>query len=124
MTAPLVARLTAVLTGVWLMFAPWALGYGDPAATNDRVVGPIAGALAFVACWDVLTALRWTTIPCGAWLMLAPAVLGYDAAAAWVSSIAAGALFVATAFVGEDVRDRFGGGWRSVRPSAWTTPAR
>ena len=51
---------------------PVVLDYGDPAATNDRVVGPIAGALAFVACWDVLMALRWPTIPCGAWLVAAP----------------------------------------------------
>lgn len=121
MTAALLARLATVLTGVWLMFAPWALDYGDPAATNDRIVGPIAGALAFVACWDVLMAFRWATLPCGAWLVLAPVAMGYDDAPAWVSSIASGVLIVATAFVGEDVRDRFGGGWRSVRPGAWTT---
>lgn len=121
MTAALAARVTAVLTGVWLMFAPWVLDYGDPAATNDRVVGPIAGALAFVACWDILMALRWPTIPCGAWLVAAPVLLGYDDAGAWVSSIASGAVVVATAFVGEDARERFGGGWHSVRPRAWTT---
>ena len=121
MTAALTARIAAVLTGVWLMFASWVLDYGDPAATNDRVVGPIAGALAFVACWDILMALRWPTIPCGAWLVAAPVLLGYDDAGAWVSSVATGAVFVATAFVGEDARERYGGGWRSVRPRAWTT---
>lgn len=122
MTAALVARLAAVATGVWLMVAPWALGYGDPMATSDRVVGPIAGALAFVACWAVVAPLRWGTIPGGAWLVLAPAVLGVGEPAAWVSSVASGVVFVATAFVGEDVREQFGGGWRTVRPSAFRTP--
>lgn len=122
MTTALAARLVAVATGVWLMFAPWLLDYGNPAADNDRIVGPIAGALAFSACWDILMAMRWATVPCGAWLIAAPLVLGYDDGLAWVSSIASGVVFIATAFVGHDVRDRFGGGWRSVRPKAWTTP--
>jgi hypothetical protein len=122
MTGTLAARLAAVATGVWLMFAPWVLDYGDPAATNDRIVGPIAGAFAFVACWDVMMAMRWATLPCGAWMILAAPILGYGDVLAWVSTVASGIVFVATAFVGEDVRDRFGGGWRSVRPSAWTAP--
>ena len=121
MSAAIIARLVAVATGVWLMFAPWALDYGGLAADNDRIVGPIAGSFAFVACWDVLMAMRWATVPFGAWLVLAPLVLGYDDPLAWVSSVASGIVFIGTAFVGYDVREKFGGGWRSVRPSAWTT---
>lgn len=124
MKPALAARLAAVATGVWLMFAPWLLDYGDPAATNDRIIGPIAGSLAFVASWDVLMPMRWPTLPCGAWLILAPLVLGYDEPLAWLSSIAAGIVFAATAFVGEDLRHQFGGGWRSIRPKAWTSPSR
>ena len=120
MTRALAARLVAVATGVWLMFAPWILDYANPAADNDRIVGPIAGAVAFVACWAVMMPLRWATIPCGVWLVVAPAILGYDDATAWVSSVASGVVFVATAFVGRDLRSQFGGGWRSVRPRAWT----
>lgn len=113
------ARLAAVAAGVWLMFAPAILDYSDPARSNDRIIGPIAGALAFVACWQVVTAVRWATVPFGGWLVIAPAVLGYDDVGAWCSSIAAGLLITLTAFVGDDVSDQFGGGWRSVRPSAW-----
>jgi hypothetical protein len=119
MKAGLVARLTAVAVAVWLMAAPAVLGYGDPAQSNDRIVGPIAGAFAFVACWEILMAMRWPTVPLGAWLVLAPVALGYDAAEAWISSMICGTLIVATAFVGHDVSDDFGGGWRSVRPSRW-----
>lgn len=120
--ASMAARLVAVATGVWLMFAPWVLGYHDPAATNDRIIGPIAAAFAFVACWGVLSAMRWATLPCGAWLVTAPLTLGYDDATAWASSIVSGLVIVTTALVGTDLSDRFGGGWRSVRPSAWTSP--
>lgn len=119
MRSDLAARIVAVGVGVWLMFASAVFDYGDPAMSNERIIGPIAGAFAFVACWEVLMAMRWATLPFGVWLVVAPAVLGYDSVAAWVSSIASGALVVGTAFVGEDVSDRFGGGWRSVRPAAW-----
>lgn len=122
MTPALAARLVAVATGVWLMFAPWLLDYGDPAATNDRIVGPIAGSFAFVAAWEVLMPMRWATLPCGVWLVAAPIVLTYDDPLAWVSSIAAGLVFAGTAFVGEDLREQFGGGWRSIRPRAWSAP--
>lgn len=122
MSSWLVARVVAVATGVWLMFAPWLLDYGDPAATNDRIIGPIAGSFAFVACWEVLMPMRWPTVPCGAWLVAAPLVLGYGDPLAWISSVVAGSVFVLTAFVGADLRHEFGGGWRSVRPKAWTSP--
>lgn len=116
MSRALAARLVAVATGVWLMCSPWLLDYGDPAATSDRIVGPIAGSFAFVACWEVLTAMRWPTLPCGLWLIVAPLILSYDDPLAWVSSIASGLVLAGTAFVGDDVRTKFGGGWRTLRP--------
>lgn len=119
MRTDLIARIVAVAAGVWLMAAPAVLDYGDPAQTNDRIVGPIAGAFAFVACWEVLIAMRWPTLPLGMWLVAAPLVLTYDETGAWISSIASGVVIVATAFVGRDVTEDFGGGWRSVRPKAW-----
>lgn len=122
MSTALVARIIAVLTGVWLMFAPAVLDYTGAAETNDRIIGPIAGSFAFVACWDVLVAMRWPTVPLGAWLVVAPLLLGYADAGAWISSMVSGAVFVVTGLRGREGDDeRFGGGWRSVRPSAWRT---
>jgi hypothetical protein len=119
----LIARILVVAVAVWLMAAPSVLGYGDPARTNDRIIGPIAGAFAFVACWQILMAMRWPTLPLGLWLVVAPLALDYDSTASWVSSIASGVVIAAAAFVGRDVRDEFGGGWRSVRPKAWRVGA-
>lgn len=119
MRTDVIARITTVAVAVWLMAAPAVLGYGDPAQSNDRIVGPIAGAFAFVACWEILMAMRWPTVPLGAWLVLAPVALGYGATEAWISSIISGLLIVSAAFVGHDVTGDFGGGWRSVRPRNW-----
>jgi hypothetical protein len=122
MRTDLLARIVAVAAGVWLMAAPAVLGYGGAAETNDRIVGPIAASFAFVACWEVVGALRWPTVPLGAWLVAAPAVLGYGDAGAWTSSIAAGLVIVGTGLVGRDATDKFDGGWRSVRPRSWHSP--
>ena len=123
MRTDVLARLAAVVAGIWLMAAPAVLGYGGTAADNDRIIGPIAGAFAFVACWEILMAMRWATVPFGVWLLVAPFVLGYDDTAAMISSVASGLVIVATAPVGGDVREQFDGGWRSVRPRAWQQPA-
>ena len=113
----MIARLVGVAVGAWLMFAPAVLDYEGVAATNDRIIGPISGSIAFVALWAVLRPFRWLLIGCGAWLVLAPLVLTYDSGAAIVSSLAAGLVLAATAPFGS-TDERFGGGWRTV----WASP--
>lgn len=118
----MIARLLAVGAGVWLMFSPAVLDYGDPAAASDRIAGPIAASFAFVALWEIARALRWCTVPVGAWLVVAPLVLSSPADAA-VSSTATGLVLVATAWFGGDIEHRFGGGWTTVMPGGgrWRT---
>lgn len=113
----MIARIVCVVAGVWLMFAPAVLGYGDPAAANDRIFGPIGAALAFVATWEVVRPLRWGTLPVGVWLVVAPFLLGYDAGTAMVSSIAAGMVMGVAAFLGGQTRQEYGGGWKVLLPS-------
>jgi hypothetical protein len=113
------AQVVSALLGVWLMAAPAALGYGDPARTNDRIVGPIVASLAVVAIWEVTRGLRWVNVVCAAWLLVAPWVLGEGTTAA-VNSVAVGSLLLALAFVGGSRRQRFGGGWASL----WREPER
>lgn len=117
------ARLAALAAAIWLMAAPAVLEYDGAAAANDRIVGPIAGSFAFVACWEVLMAMRWPTLPLGLWLLVAPIVFGYPESAMWVSSMVSGLVIAAAAFVGHDTRSEFDGGWSSVRPSAWRLDA-
>jgi hypothetical protein len=110
----LIARIGAVAAGVWLMFAPAVLAYGDPAAANDRIFGPLGASLAFVAIWEVTRPLRWATLPVGVWLLAAPFVLGYDHTGALISSIAAGVVMAGTAPLGGEITDQHGGGWSAL----------
>lgn len=109
MSPRIIARLATVAVGIWLEASSAVLSYGGPAADVDRILGPVAGGLAFVAIWAIAHPLRWATVPVGALLVVAPA-LGYPAAAA-VSSVLSGLAIVALAFVGGDPDGAFGGGW-------------
>jgi hypothetical protein len=111
-----IARLVAVIAGLWLMFAPAVLDYGDPAQSNDRIFGPIAAAASFVALWEIARALRWATLPIGIWLIVSPWVLGYDTGAATTSTIGVGIVLTVTTFFGAEVSSRFDGGWMTVMP--------
>lgn len=108
----ILARSAAVVIGIWLMVAPAVLGYGSPAADVDRILGPVAGGIAFVAIWAVAHPIRWATVPAGALLVAAP-VLGYPLEAA-VSSILSGLAIIALAFVGGDPSGSYGGGWQAI----------
>lgn len=123
MSPALGARLATIAVGCWLMAAPAVLEYtGTSMADSDRIVGPIAGSLALVACWAVLDALRWGTLPCGAWAIVAPWLLSADVGA-MLSSMLAGVIMVVLAPIGRAGPEEFGGGWRSVRPAAWRVPS-
>ncbi|MCO8126828.1 hypothetical protein NHL50_06385 [Acidimicrobiia bacterium EGI L10123] len=112
MSTRILARSAAVLIGIWLEAASAVLGYGTPAANVDRVLGPVAGGIAFVAIWAVAHPIRWATVPAGALLVLAP-VLGYPLEAA-VSSVLSGLAIIALAFVGGDPSGDYGGGWQAL----------
>ncbi|MGX7826615.1 SPW repeat domain-containing protein [Actinokineospora sp. 24-640] len=72
----------ALLAGVWVVIAPFALGYADAGAFafwNDVLVG---AAIALVALPRVLRTRRapWLSVVnvvLGAWLVLAPFLVGY-----------------------------------------------
>jgi hypothetical protein len=113
----MIAQIVAVAAGIWLVASPAVLGYGDSAAANDRIFGPIGASFAFVAIWEVVRSLRWATLPVGLWLILAPFVLGYPDVAAVVSSVLVGLVFSVTAFLGKETRQVYGGGWTTLRPS-------
>lgn len=108
----ILARSAVVVIGIWLMVAPAVLGYGSTAADVDRILGPVAGGIAFVAIWAVAHPIRWATVPAGALLVVAP-VLGYPLEAA-VSSILSGLAIIALAFVGGDPSGSYGGGWQAI----------
>lgn len=111
-----IARMVALVAGVWLMFSPAVLRYGDPAAANDRIFGPIAASIASVAIFEVVRPLRWLTLPVGVWLIIAPFLLNYTDSASVVSSVVAGVVIAVSALLGGETNQLYGGGWRTLLP--------
>jgi hypothetical protein len=70
-----------IIAGIYLIVAPFILGYGSltRAVTNDVVVGilvVILGAISLVAMRS--SAPRWLNAVLGAWLILSAFILGYS----------------------------------------------
>ncbi|MFC5381666.1 SPW repeat protein [Aquipuribacter nitratireducens] len=71
-----------VLLGIWLVIAPWVIGYGDQtnAVWNHTVIGIAVAVLALVrvAAPHTAAALSWVNVVLGAWLIVSPFVLVYE----------------------------------------------
>lgn len=88
-----------VLAGIWLIIAPWVLGYSanDP-KWNDVIFGAIIGIYALVrasgAFWDVW--LSWLNMVIGAWIFVAAFTIDSTTTASW-NDIILGAIVFALA---------------------------
>ncbi len=69
-----------VIAGLWLILAPFILGYSDfaPAFWNDVIVGVLILASAFAATRTYSPNPSWMNVVLGVWLILAPFMLNYD----------------------------------------------
>lgn len=112
------AQLSSALLGLWLMAAPAILGYGGPARTSDRIVGPLIVSFALIAAWEVTRPVRRVTLALGLWLLAAPVILGSTVGygiVASANSLVVGLLVVLLSLVrGKVDPGRFGGGWSSL----------
>lgn len=97
------------ILGVWLMAAPDALGYGDPARTNDHIIGPLIVSFAMIATSEVTHSARWVNVLLGLWLAVAP-LLGYPFRIA-MHSVVIGLVVAACSLVRGTIKDHVGGGW-------------
>lgn len=108
-----VLQTFAALVGVWLMVSPAALEYGGVAATNDRIVGPVAASIAIMAFSEVLRGVRLANVALGAWLAISAFLLPYPGAAA-ISPVAAGIALAVLSIPGGERKQRYGGGWAEL----------
>lgn len=105
----------SVLAGVWLMFAPAALGSAGNAASSDNVVGALIVTVAVVSTAEVVRAFRWLNVLLGAWLLMAPFVLdGASDAGRW-NTVGAGVLIIALTLSRGPVRERYAAWDRMIR---------
>lgn len=69
-----------LVSGLWLIAAPWVLGYEETEAMwNDVVAGVLVVMAAGVKATNPIRYLRasWVNVIVGVWLILAPFVLQY-----------------------------------------------
>lgn len=78
-----------LLAGVWLIGAPYTLGYsgavrGSDGFWNDAVVGAVIGLAALIRLGRPLAAVpvRLASVLLGGWLVVAPLTLGFGGAGA------------------------------------------
>ena len=73
---------STLILGLWLILAPWALGYSgqDNAVWNQVIVGAAIAliALARVSAAESWAPLSWVNFVLGGWLIVAPFVLTYN----------------------------------------------
>lgn len=110
----MLAHLLVAAIGVWLMVSPDVLGYGSPAATVDRIVGPLVASFALIAVWGVTRGLRWINVALGAGMILAPVLLGYGRVGA-INALVSGTLVSAVSLVRGRAKHSCGGGWGALR---------
>jgi len=87
-----------LVAGVWLIIAPFILGYGGTvAALNDLILGIVIGVIALIRIFSPArtTWLSWVNAVAGLWLIFAPSILGYVLAAPRVNDIVVGIIVVA-----------------------------
>jgi hypothetical protein len=100
--------LVSAALGLWLMFAPFALGSTGTAAHSDHLVGALIVTVAIIAFAEVGRATRFVNVLFGAWLIVAPWLLdGTTKSATW-NDLIAGALVILLSFPRGPVGERYG----------------
>lgn len=96
------ASVGNVVMGLWLIVAPFVLGFtgSNTAQWNHIIVGAAVLVLAAVRAFDPdeRMSISWVNVALGLWMIVAPFVLGYTSVnAAQNSSIISGVIILALA---------------------------
>lgn len=97
--------------GIWLMAAPYVLGYLDTSAEmNDRILGPFIACFAIVAMGETTRNVRYWNIPLGLWMVVAAFVFAYPTAG-MISAVVCGLLTVVLPLKPRKIDTPYAGGW-------------
>ena len=90
--------LVSVALGLWLMFAPSALGSVGSAAHSDHLIGALIVTVAVIALAEVGRAARFVNMLFGAWVIASPWLLGGATTSATWNDMIVGALVILLSF--------------------------
>ena len=108
------AQIINTFAGLWLIVAPWLLGYGESASQNGYIIGPVIITFSVVAYWEATRVVRKWNWPLAAWLLVAPWILDYNSDAAIISDMAIGIIVLVFSSVRGKIEQGYGGGWSSL----------
>lgn len=109
------ARVVTLLIGLWLMVAPVVLHYNKIMSNNGHITGPLIVTFSIIALSECTRNVQMFNLPLGAWLLFSPWVLGYVDTAGFASDYIAGVLILLFSLVKYKRKNRFAGGWPTLR---------
>lgn len=95
------------------MIAPAVLNIPERSAALFYILGPIIAAVAMISMSESVRNFRLVNVAAGAVLAVSPVFLNLQPTGNW-NNIIIGALTIGAALVRGRVKNRFGGGWRSL----------
>jgi hypothetical protein len=101
--------LASAALGLWLMFAPLALGAQAGAANAQYLIGPLIVTVALIATAEVARPVRYLNVALGLAAAITPFVLGGSNAASMASALVVGLAVAALSLPRGEVRERYGG---------------
>ncbi len=91
-----------LLLGVWLIAAPFILGYAEVTPRwNDIILGILIGGVALIRMMSPTrstTWLSWANVLFGVWLIVAPFILGYASSVPLWNDIILGVIVTGLSF--------------------------
>ena len=107
------ANIVNILIGLAVMIAPAVFKFDKAAADNNHIVGPLVLTFAIISLWEINHNVRLFNVVTGLWLVLSPFILPFNSVERMID-IPAGVAIIIFSFFQEKLKNRYGGGWRSL----------
>ena len=107
--------LVSAALGLWLMFAPSALGSTATAAHSDQLIGALILTVAIIALAEVGRVTRFVNVLFGAWVIASPWLLGGTTTRATWNDMMVGTLVLLLSFPRGPIGERYGSFQRFIR---------
>lgn len=108
------AQIVSLSLGIWLLIAPDALAYGDPARSADRAIGPVVIVVSALAVRGVTRPMRHLNIVTGLALLIVPWLFAYGAISAIANSALVGMAVLGLSLVRGRLGHTYAGGWSAL----------
>ena len=107
-------RLVSIGIGIGLMVLPTVWNLPKPVANHEHIIGPVIVSMAIISISESTRNVRYVNGLVGLWLLIAPWVLHHQTTRLVLTEVSSGLLLTGCSLVRGTIKNRFGGGWRSL----------